>query len=60
MPKGITPKIGYAFQRKETGNLSLKLFLGTGDSLDNYEEISKAEYDAITEAERIKSEEGAP
>ena len=57
MSRGITPKIGYAFRHKETGNIYLMLFLGTGDSLDNYEEISKAEYEAIIEAERIKSEE---
>lgn len=57
MPKGKIPEYGYAFRHKETGRLSLMLFLGTGDSLYNYEEISRAEYDAIIEAERIKSEE---
>lgn len=57
MLKGKIPEHGYAFRHKETKRLSLMLFLGTGDSLDNYEEISKAEYEAILEAERIKSEE---
>jgi hypothetical protein len=46
MTEGIKPKHGYAFKHKRTGALSLMLFLGTGDSLDNYEEISKAEYTA--------------
>ena len=57
MREGIKPKHGYAFKHKETEALSFMLFLGTGDSLDNYEEVSKAEYEAIREAERIKNEE---
>lgn len=50
-----TPKNGYAFRHKITGELSLMLFLGTGDSLDNYEEISKEEYETIREAERLSN-----
>ena len=42
-----TPKKGYAFKHKTTGNVSLMLFLGTGDSIDNYEEISEEEYQTI-------------
>ena len=47
MSKGIKPENGYAFKHKETGNPSFMLFLGTGDSRDNYEEISEAEYRQI-------------
>lgn len=42
-----TPKNGYAFKHKTTGNVSLVLFLGTGDSIDNYEEITEEEYKKI-------------
>ena len=37
------PKYGYGFKHKETG----VLFLGTGDSLANYEEVSEEEYNRI-------------
>ena len=41
------PKYGYGFKHKETGALSLVLFLGTGDSLANYEVVSDEEYNRI-------------
>lgn len=55
MSKGKIPERGYAFRHKETKRLSLMLFLGTGDRLDNYEEVSKEEYEAIKEAERLSN-----
>lgn len=56
MSRGIKPKHGYAFKHRKTGKPSLMLFLGTGDSLYNYEEITEAEYNAILEAEAKESE----
>lgn len=55
MATPITPKAGYAFKHKQTGDLVHTLFLGTSDSLDNYEEITEEEYDRI-QAERIQAE----
>jgi hypothetical protein len=56
-----TPKTGYAFRHKGTGNVYLALYLGDWDSLDNYEEITEAEYEEIrksTEADFAPLEEG--
>ena len=47
MATPITPSTGYAFRHKDTGNIGLMLFLGTGDSLGNYEEITEEEYNRI-------------
>ncbi len=47
-----TPKNGYAFKHKTTGNVSLMLFLGTGDSIDNYEEITEEEYQKILDEQK--------
>jgi hypothetical protein len=47
MTTPITPKNGYAFKHKTTCDISLMLFLGTGDSIDNYDEISDEEYHKI-------------
>lgn len=51
------PITGYAFKHRETGALSLILFLGTGDSIDNYVEITKQEYDELKRLEERQSEE---
>lgn len=54
MATPIEPKNGYAFKHKETGAAYLMLFLGSWDSLDNYEEISEEEYLKISkEAEEM-------
>lgn len=50
----ITPASGYAFKQRTTGNVSLMLFLGTSDSIDNYEEISEDEYNKILAERRSK------
>jgi hypothetical protein len=47
----VKPKNLYAFKHKETGEVYLMLFLGDWDSLDNYEEISKAEYEEILKSQ---------
>lgn len=53
MATPITPNTGYAFRHKVTGALALMLFIGNGDSIDNYEEITEAEYRRIlAECER--------
>ena len=41
------PKNGYAFVPKNGGDPILMLFLGDWDSVDNYREISQAEYEQI-------------
>jgi hypothetical protein len=57
MAAPITPRTGYAFRHKTTGALALMLFMGTGDSLANYEEITEAEYRRIlAEQERVSDE----
>ena len=38
------PIHGYAFKHKTTGDVSLVLFLGTGDDIANYDEITEKEY----------------
>lgn len=43
----VTPKNGYAFRHKKTGNVALAIFLGEWDSVDNYEEITEEEYQRI-------------
>ena len=48
-----TPKNGYGFKHKTTGDISLALSLGTSDSLDNYEEITQGEYQAVLD-EQLK------
>jgi hypothetical protein len=54
MSTPITPNTGYAFRHKETGALALVLYLGTGDSLGNYEEITEEEYKrTLTEREEM-------
>lgn len=57
MAQPITPISGYAFKHRDTGALSLMLFLGTGDSIDNYVEITKQEYEEIKRLEESQSEE---
>ena len=47
MREPTTPKNGYGFKNKITGETSLMLFIGTGDSIDNYDEISEEEYNSI-------------
>lgn len=47
MTTPIEPKNGFAFKHKETGETSLMLFLGSWDSIENYEEINEEEYQAI-------------
>lgn len=47
MATPITPRAGYAFKHKTTGALALMLYLGTGDSINNYEEITEEEYKRI-------------
>lgn len=54
MATPITPKNGYAFKHKETGKACLMLFIGTGDRIENYDEITEEEYNEITEAEYEK------
>jgi hypothetical protein len=56
MATPIEPKNGYAFKHKETGAAYLMLFLGSWDSLDNYEEISEEEYQKILD-EQSENEE---
>ena len=53
----VTPKNGYAFKHKQTGNVALAIFLGEWDSLDNYEEITEEEYRKIREDQekRVKT-----
>ena len=51
------PIKGYAFKHRETGALSLILFLGTGDSINNYVEITKQEYDELKRLEESQLEE---
>ena len=51
------PITGYAFKHRETGALSLILFLGTGDSIENYVEITKQEYDELKRLEESQLEE---
>lgn len=52
----ITPIKGYAFRHKETGALALMLYLGTGDDIDNYEEITEVEYRRILSEQEMMSE----
>jgi hypothetical protein len=52
----VTPKNGYAFRHKQTGNVALAIFLGEWDSIDNYEEITEEEYQTILD-EQSKNEE---
>lgn len=52
-----TPKNGYAFKHKQTGNVALAIFLGEWDSLDNYEEITEEEYRRLLkEKEKARNE----
>ena len=46
-PTITVPEKGHAFKHKETGEVYLALFIGTGDSIKNYDEITKEEYDEI-------------
>ena len=48
----VTPKNGYAFKHKQTGNVALAIFLGEWDSLDNYEEITAEEYQKILDEKK--------
>lgn len=48
----VTPKNGYAFRHKQTGNVALVVFLGEWDSIDNYDEISEEEYKITLEEQR--------
>lgn len=54
------PKIpvnGYAFKPKTGGEPLLMLFLGDWDSIDNYEEISREEYEQILAEQKRQEEE---
>ena len=52
----ITSSTGY-FRRKETGEVFLGvIWLGKFDSKNNYEEITKVEYDQAREQERLEAE----
>ena len=54
----VTPKNGYAFRHRQTGNVALAIFLGKWDSIDNYEEITEEEYKEIMlEKERNMAKE---
>lgn len=47
-----TPRNGYAFKHKQTGNVALAIFLGEWDSRDNYEEITEEEYQKILDEQK--------
>ena len=50
-----TPIWGYAFMRNDgTGSPIFAMHLGIGDSLDNYHEITQAEYEAILAEQESK------
>ena len=49
MRKPIYPKEKYAFVRKGENTPILVLYLGSYDSIDNYEEITEEEYNALLE-----------
>lgn len=51
-----TPKNGYAFRHKQTGEPAFAVFLGEWDSLDNYEEITEEEYKITLEEQRKRAE----
>lgn len=52
MREAKCPKKGYRFKHKENDDsYPLVLFLGEGESLDDYEQITEAEY------QRIRAEE---
>ena len=42
-----TPKNGYAFRHKQTGEPAFAVSLGEWDSIENYEEITEEEYKRI-------------
>ena len=48
----IYPKEKYAFVRKGENTPILALYLGSHDSIDNYDEITQEEYEAILEANK--------
>ena len=54
MAELITPIKGYAFMHKDGGEPILALHLGIWDSIDNYDEITEAEYEEIM---RVENEE---
>lgn len=48
MRQAELPKEGYIFQHKENKEIFARmLFLAEGESLDDYEQITEAEYQAI-------------
>lgn len=52
-----TPKNGYAFRNKRTGEPAFAVSLGEWDSLDNYEEITEEEYRRLLkEKEKARNE----
>lgn len=59
MREAIYPKEGYRFKHKEhEGSYPLVLFLGEGVSLDDYDQITEAEYEVIlAEQQNIMLEE---
>lgn len=57
MREAIYPKNGYRFKHKtREGSYPLVIFLGEGASIDDYEQITEAEYQAI-KAEEMREEE---
>ena len=57
MATPITPNMGYAFKNKNTNAVALMLFLGSGDSVDNYEEISKEYYEELQSVDTLLENE---
>ena len=57
----MTKPTNYAFRRKGTNEYPvLVLFLGTGDSIDNYDDITKEEYDRIVAELDEKAKQAVP
>lgn len=52
-----TPKSGYGFKHLITGEPSLVLYLGTGDGIWNYQEVSEEEYNRLVAEQEKASEE---
>ena len=56
MRKANYPKDGYIFRHKTNTDLfSRTLYLAEGESLDDWEEITEGEYEAIQEESRAKA-----
>ena len=56
MREAKLPKEGYIFRHKENKDLfAREIYLAEGESIDGYEQITEAEYEAI-QAEMIEGE----